>query len=251
MDNIDSRSLAFPNLFYDIIVFLTPTLTLLIGLAVGTGVLSGLWASISSEQGGGLLVFVVSLVVFFVGYQYGRLAETYSDVFVGAPIRIAKKLGVLGKNGDFGKSLDYQVKLLGIDPGHFQGRTKSKWTLYFYAIQNEPLVGADLLKRYAWEKLARSEGFSFFLLFSLSASVHLNNSLTGNNVLQTNFQFGSMVYLVVAFILYLVAMIDYYKRNAWNADLLITTIPLIVDAVVDRKNVQVPDDSEEAETGDI
>jgi len=251
MNNIDARSLAFPNLFYDIIVFLTPTLTFLIGLAAGTGVLSGLWSSISSDQGGGLLVLIVSLVVFFVGYEYGRLAETYSDVFVGMPIRILKKLGVLGKNGDFGKSLDYQVKLLGIDIEHFQGRTKSKWTLYFYAIQNAPLVGADLLKRYAWEKLARSEGFSFFLLFSVSVSIHLSNYLTGNSVLQTNLQFGSTVYLVTSFALYIVAIIDYYKRNAWNADLLITTIPIIVNAVAGRKNIQVPVDSEEAESTDI
>jgi hypothetical protein len=235
MDDMESRTFVFPNLFYDVIVFLTPTLTFLIGVSEGLGVLDDLWRSLSAGQGSGLSILVVSFIIFFVGYEYGRLAETYSDIFVGTPLRFLRRIGLLKKDGDFGRLLSHQVELLGINLEMFEGRTTSKWTLYFYAMQNAPLVGADLLKRYAWEKLARSAGFSFFLLFIISATIHGNNLVFGTSEYLLNWQFGTPEFLIVSFSLYVMCVIDYYRRNAWNADLLITTLPVIIDDVRRRK----------------
>lgn len=237
MEQSDTRSHLFPNIFYDVIVFLTPTLTLLLGIATGSSSLDNVWKFLTTGQGSTLSVLIVSLVVFFVGYEYGRLAETFSDSVVALPLRVLKRLGLLRK-GDFGRSLGRQVELLGVELAMFEGRTKSKWSLYFYAMQNAPLLGADLLKRYAWEKLARSAGFSFFLLSMTSAVTIIVNRCGGSSYFSADFGFGTAKFLLVALILYLLCLVDYYRRNAWNADLLITTIPIIVDEVRRRAPVE-------------
>jgi hypothetical protein len=175
MENQGGRGYLLPNVFYDIIVFLTPTLTLCIGLVIGFSLYKNIWVSIVAGGGAALSVGVGILLVFFLGYEYGRLAETFSDIIVAGPIHFFRKKQWLFDNHDFQRDLSAQVNYLGIDMQFFDGRNKSKWSLYFFALEHAPFVGADLLKRYAWEKLARSEAFAFFCLSCISASFMLHN----------------------------------------------------------------------------
>ena len=221
-------SYSAPNLFYDAIVFLTPTITLLAGVLVGIRhlFLPYLKSEMKLDTG---TTAVLAVILFFMSYEFGRLAETYSDVFVGSPLRAFHKKGLLFKSKDFALDLSDQVLILGIPEELFFGRTRSKWTLFFFALEYVPLVGADLLKRYAWEKLARSSSFCGFILAIASFAVMGWDNAHSWTAPQMTF--GSWSYTCAAALLYLISAIDYYKRNCWNNDLLITTMPVILSGV--------------------
>lgn len=118
---------------------------------------------------------------------------------------------------------------LGIPEKLFFGRTKSKWTLFFFALEHVPPLGADLLKRYAWEKLARSSSFCGLTLLTFSLGVAAWDLAHGWTA--PRMTFGSWSYSCTAAALYLISSVDYYKRNCWNNDLLITTMPVILSGV--------------------
>ncbi len=237
MENESNRGYFVPNIFYDVIVFLTPTLTIFIGVVVGFSVYKSIWASIIAGGNATLSVVIGILIVFFLGYEYGRLAETYSDVFVGGVIRTLRKKKWLFNNCDFQRDLSDQVASLGIDLEMFCGRKKSKWSLYFFALEHAPFVGADLLKRYAWEKLARSEAFAFLCLSCLSLFFVIYNIVMNKKYFASGFEIGNYCFLIPCILMYIVCLVDYYKRNCWNSDLLITAMPIIVDAVKRKENI--------------
>ena len=225
-----------PNLFYDVIVFLTPTITFLIGVLTG---LHNLWMpyikrDFKIETG---VSAVLVLVLFFASYEFGRLAETFSDIFIASPLRALKKRKLLFTNPDFALDLSPQVHLLGIPDKLYFGRTKSKWSLFFFALQYVPSVGADLLKRYAWEKLARSSAFCGLTLFIISLCVRLVHGIHGSAF--AFMEFGSRSFTLCAVALYILSSVDYYKRNCWNNDLLITTMPVILSGVEKATSSQV------------
>lgn len=230
-----TKSYQVPNIFYDVIVFLTPTLTFGIGLTIGFSLYGRIWDSIVKGGSATLSVIAGILVIFIVGYEFGRLAETFSDVFVAGPLRFLNGKQWLFKNCDFQRDLSNQVNGLGITETMFDGRIKSKWSLYFYALEHAPYIGADLLKRYAWEKLARSAAFAFFCLSILSATFLIHNLIASQPVYAYKSQVGHPSFFLACVFMYLVCLIDYYKRNCWNSDLLITTMPIIVDAVKRRE----------------
>jgi hypothetical protein len=235
MEGEDARGYLIPNIFYDVIVFLTPTLTFCLGLAIGFSLYRRIWDSIVKGGSATLSLLAGILVIFFFGYEFGRLAETFSDVFVAAPLRFLSRKNILFKNCDFQRDLSNQVASLSIVNELFEGRGKSKWSLYFFALEHTPYIGADLLKRYAWEKLARSAAFAFLCLSVLSALFLLHNIIFSQQLYSSRFQVGSFSFFFACAFMYLVCSVDYYKRNCWNSDLLITTMPIIVDAVVRRE----------------
>lgn len=230
-----SRGHLLPNIFYDVIVFLTPTLTFSTGLTIGFSLYDRVWKSVVAEGSATLSVVVGILLIFIIGYEFGRLAETFSDLVVGKPIRFLGRKKILCKNPDFQRDLSKQVLSLGIAETLFSGRIKSKWSLYFFALEHAPYIGADLLKRYAWEKLARSASFAFFSLGVLSVCFVLFNVFAPTKVYDSPPQIGSWPFLFACFFMYVVCLVDYYKRNCWNSDLLITTMPIIIDAVQRRE----------------
>jgi hypothetical protein len=81
---------AFPNIFYDLIVFVSPSVLLIAGVVAGFSgwpVLNGVMTRIDI---GATDVFVVMLVLVFLGYEYGRLAEALSSCQYGSGhLRIA------------------------------------------------------------------------------------------------------------------------------------------------------------------
>jgi hypothetical protein len=233
-----------PNIFYDIIVFLTPTITFLFALSIGLHDRITVLARDPAFSIDIATMILVGLALFFASYEFGRVAETYSDVFVARPIRWLHKRGWLFKNPDYNVDLSEQVRMTGVDGDLFFGRAKSKWTIFFFALEYIPHVGSDLLKRYAWEKLARSSAFAIFLIFMVSVLMYGYHLITGYEA--SPWAFGSIELTLVSLFLYLVWTFDYYQRNCWNCDLLITTMPVIVAAVHDLRGIQpggAPQDS--------
>jgi hypothetical protein len=224
-----TKQVGAPNVFYDVIVFLTPTVTFGVGVLLGMHRLKDLDSVLLTDDMGALAAVALALVVFFLSYEFGRIAETYSDVFVATPVRFLQKHKVLMFcNADFGKDLSRQVELLGIPSALFDGRANSKWTLLFYALDRAPPIGADLLKRYAWEKLARSSAFAMFALAVISIMFSARYLLVDGEADPASFTFGSLEYTLSTVLLYVLWTLDYYKRNCWNNDLLITTIPVLI-----------------------
>lgn len=218
-----------PNAFYDLIVFLTPTMTFLVGAA------AGLHHWISQRMGQAdmaidtPLLILLGLSLFFGSYELGRIAETFSDTFVAGPIKWLHRRRILFTNSDYNVELSDQVAMIGIPEAYFFGRTKSKWTLFFFALEYVPHVGADLLKRYAWEKLARSSAFAILCLCLISITVSIFYAVRDVRAIAGTF--GSPEYTWTAIALFVFWSVDYYKRNCWNNDLLITTMPVIISAV--------------------
>ncbi len=215
-----------PNFFYDFIVFFTPTIGMAFGIAVGlTGSVTAI-ESLLSQLGllGAVILFVL---LFLASYEYGRLAETFSDFFVVKIIHGLQKLGAF-KNSDYRLELSEQVALLPFELSDLKGRTGSKWTLFFFAQYVNPQLGSDLLKRYAWEKLARSSCLTVGLLFLGSFTTHMREIYSSIQLNKSMFQFGGIGFTGVTLVLYFIFLVDFYKRNCWNNDLLITTLPVIL-----------------------
>ncbi|MCB2084901.1 MAG: hypothetical protein H6920_05825 [Sphingomonadaceae bacterium] len=235
-ESAQRHSLA-PNAFYDLIVFLTPTMTLLIGLLIGCRPWLEFSLTNASFEVDAPLLILIGLVLFFGSYEYGRIAESYSDTFVATPIKYLHSRRILFRSADYNLDLSDQVGMIGIPEAQFFGRTKSKWTLFFFALEFIPHVGADLLKRYAWEKLARSSAFTMLVLALLSLASTAILYFGGYTFAPG--AFGSWQYFVVVSLFYVIWSIDYYRRNCWNNDLLITTMPVIISAV--RHSPPAPD----------
>jgi hypothetical protein len=216
---------GIPNVFYDLIVFATPAVLLVAGLTVG---LSGVDSLTEADWSVSTSTFFLILgAIVFLGYEYGRAAEAWSAYLVQRPLLAIRKRTRLFSSADFCGSLEAEVAGLGLVQGT---RAGDKWTMYFFAFQVNPVLGADLLKRYAWEKLARSSALSLLLL-SLAGGVWL--LLMGVGLATERhggFGFGSYEFLVALVPLTLASYIEYYRRNCWNTDLLKKVYPVLVEA---------------------
>lgn len=220
---------AVPNFFYDFIVFVAPTIGIAAGISLG---LTGSFDIIEQwlKSIGLVGAIGMSLLIFFASYEYGRLAETYSDLFVGRVVNYVRRWGVrwLFQDSDYRRNLSEEISKLPLPELDLKDRRDSKWTVYFFALYVNPKIGEDLLKRYAWEKLARSSAFSAFVLLVASVLAFLYHVAFGPGAKLPLFQFGGIAYTGFAFLLYVILLVDYYKRNCWNNDLLMSVLPVLI-----------------------
>lgn len=227
-----SQLSAIPNVFYDLIVFLTPTATLVAGIVVGVGGIEQIPILDRLEVTALNAIALLGLLI-VASYEFGRLAEAWSAAVVQTPLRwIARETGRLGRfsvfqDENFCANLKPQVSSLGL-PG--QSAAGDKWTLYFYAFLISPGIGSDLLKRYAWEKLARSSGFTLALLFATSVVVGLLSVCGLGPGASGPWTFGSLRLAAAYGALAALTYIEYYRRNCWNNDLLRKVLPVLKEA---------------------
>ncbi len=217
---------AIPNAFYDLMVFVAPAALLVIGISFGAygldiaSVLSRSWsASDLVAVAGGLLI---------LAYEYGRLAEAWSAYIVQRPIRWIGRHSRVFADPDYLRLLDDEVDHLKLQ-GLPSDRRGNKWTIYFYAFLANPALGSDLLKRYAWEKLARSSAFTDFVLLSASAMMLAANALHALPSPRP-WTFGTVELTVALGFLTAITYVEYYRRNAWNNDLLRLVLPVLLEA---------------------
>jgi hypothetical protein len=218
---------SFPNIFYDLIVFVSPTVVLAAGLISGAGGWHLLVQAFSGLAATALVVVLLGLVL--LGYEYGRLAEALSSSLVAAPLRFLAKRHIFLHNSNFNMSLERECDLLPIWKELPQMR-RDKWSLYFYASIVAPHLGRDLLKRYAWEKLSRSSAMTFLILASLSWIRIFGSTMCLLNRQTQAWGFGSVLYTTVATLFTIAVYYEYYQRNAWNNDLLCKTLPVLLYA---------------------
>jgi hypothetical protein len=221
---------GLPNLFYDAIVFLIPTLLFGMGILLGMGWEQKVFAFVSSGKLEGWHSIWLMIAMILASYEYGRVAETFSDILVGAPLRFLHKRRFVLKHKDFMRDLREDTIALKLSTGKAGSRHGSKWAIYIFALAFAPSLGADLLKRYAWEKLARSSAFSCILLAVISLFCALKARCFDKTFVIVHWRFGSGEYTVTAIISYMLLCADYYKRNVWNHDLLVTAVPVLARA---------------------
>lgn len=215
---------AFPNVFYDLIVFVSPSVVFAFGLAVGFRLLPPA-GGLSAVDIGTVDFFVIALGVLLFGYEYGRMAEALSATIVsGLLIQLRKRLNIL-RDPDFCARLPTEQLSLDVDAAEY--RHGSKWAIYFFASLVAPDLGRDLLKRYAWEKLSRSSAFTFGLLL-LIALVMGTYSLVTTCEPAESWGFGSVRLTGLLMVLTFAAYYEYYRRNCWNNDLLVKTLPVLL-----------------------
>jgi hypothetical protein len=226
---------AFPNVFYDLIVFVAPSVLLTTGVVAGLGG----WPFV--ERGGikgdigATDVLIILLIFVFLGYEYGRLAEALSETVVGRPLRFLSARHWAFRNCDFNAILTEEVGKLPVD-APAENRKGSKWTIYFFATLVAPEIGRDLLKRYAWEKLSRSSAMTLALLLTCSVIVlALRFTNVANVHALGTWGFGSIRYTTALTVLTMATYYEYYKRNCWNNDLLCKTLPVLLYACQNKR----------------
>lgn len=220
---------TIPNAFYDLIVFVTPSVVFAFGLLIG---LDGVgWThSLKLSELGAVNLIGLLIAGLVASYEFGRIAEAWSAVLVQRPLSFLVKHTRLFQSPDFlSKYIDVYATL-GIS-GTSDGRDGDKWVIYLYGFIASPGLGEDLLKRYAWEKLARSSAFSYLILFLISVSYGLGHLFAKVPLPARSLGFGGVLYTVVTTILIVLTYVEYYKRNAWNHDLLIKTTPVLLEAM--------------------
>lgn len=231
-------NLKAPNFFYDLIVFMTPSLTLTIAILTGLGnygfaYIAGTLGKIKIEGIDSFVLFIFFFFIFlFVAYEYGRLAEALS-IWVGDLIRLFRKKGIMFlKEKDYNINFKPEIEKLNLHLS-LKDDKMGKWTIYFYAMRFTPGIGNDILKRYAWEKLSRSSAFTYGIVFLASIFMVFIRaleikSLFGYVFLNTGpFGFGSLVYTLSSFGLMVFTTYEYYRRKSWNNDLLVKVLPVI------------------------
>lgn len=219
------NTFVFPNLFYDAIVFFTPSVLLTLGIVFGLRNYID-WHVLLEFNWGILNTVLIGVILWFLGYEYGSLASAWSSVIVQSPLKFIAHRTRFLNNPNFNARLVWQVKSLklGIPKVDELG---SKWTLYYFAMHVSPQLGADLLKRYAWEKLARSSAFTFFVLFIISIGVRILHWL---NMWRYDFYtcgIGSWSYTFLMLFFVVLTYYEYYLRNCWNHDLLTKVLPVL------------------------
>jgi hypothetical protein len=209
-----------PNAFYDLIVFSSSSILFLFGVAWGVDSINGsLIDNLDAKYS--IIIFVG---IFFFSYEYGRIVEAWSSTIVQTPISWIKKHTSFFPSNDYLHELNEVESCLDIEikDGTRKG---GKWTVYFYAMALDPKLGSDLLKRYAWEKLARNSASTFLILFLISFLSFIFSSYLGSKeYFYGDWKFGSYQYTLALFTLTLLTYFDYYKRNCWNNDLILKVI---------------------------
>jgi len=235
--NVDN--IKVPNFFYDLIVFMTPSASLLIGIFWGLGISNSkniiVNSGISNVEGFDfLMVFIIVFIFFlFLAYEYGRLVEVLSTWISSLVKFLRQKKICFKKEKDFSICFKKEIEKLKLDK-YLDDDRMDKWTIYFYAMRFQPSIGSDILKRYAWEKLSRSSAFTFGVLFVVSLLLSVPRifcikSFLGYCFLDTGlFGFGSFAYTLTMLFFTIITVYEFYRRRCWNNDLLIKIIPVIM-----------------------
>ncbi len=212
-----------PNAFYDMMVFIVPTTQLSVLCYIG---LYGFDISWIKDVSGTILIIVVLSVV-LLSYEYGRMAEALSAYLVQKPLQFLGKHTIFFAHPDFLKERDNIYTILGLTPC-YDGRKGDKWAIYLYAFHQQPIIGSDLLKRYAWEKLSRNSAFTYAVLLIISLLYTIYTIANGNNIVWLPFRIGSISFTMACTILTFLTYVEYYRRNIWNYDLLTKAIPILL-----------------------
>lgn len=226
----DNKNFNIPNYFYDLIVFVSPSILLIIGFLFGMPKFTKDLLNNIKGNLGAIDFILVILLILFMAYEYGRFAEALSHTFVSRMIDLLKKIFLIKK---LFKSIDYNTDFSSLVadielPIEIQrNKHNNKWTIYFYALLVSPSIGQDLLKRYAWEKLSRSSAFTFEILFFTSI-IHSFFSFLGLSSLPIQaYSFGSYQYTSIVFVFSFCTAYEYYRRKCWNNDLLFKIFPIL------------------------
>ena len=234
-----TESVKVPNFFYDLIVFMTPSLTLTIGIITGYGVngfdfLSKNLELLNVKGFDFLIMFIFFFIIFlFIAYEYGRLAEALSNCISNMVRFLRRKKILFTKQKDYNINFKNEISKLNLHDMLDEDRM-DKWTIYFYIMRFQSSIGSDILKRYAWEKLSRSSAFTFGILLFISLLISIVKifnikSVAGYYFIDTGiFGFGSLAYTLGAFIMFILTCYEYYRRRSWNNDLLIKILPVII-----------------------
>lgn len=249
-----TEHIKIPNFFYDLIVFMTPSLSLALGIMSGLGQHGYKFlksqVNLSTTEGFDLALL---LILFFFGflflaYEYGRLAEALSS-WISDMVKYLRKRKILfAREKDYSIPFGDQINKLKL-PVKLEDERMDKWTIYFYAMRFQPNIGSDILKRYAWEKLARSSAFTFGILSIISCIVGVLRifqikRLLSYSLLDTGFfGWGSIAYTFFSILMFALTTYEYYRRKSWNNDLLIKILPVILLP----DNYEVPPDKVDAE----
>lgn len=220
-----------PNLFYDLIAFLTPTIVLAVGLVIGFSSRFNFAEIVKGVSAIGWVFAILGFVT--ISYGYGRAIEVWSASFVQKPIFILQEK--LGWPKDLGFSWAPDVNELGLPTSLTGDAAKNRWTFYFLAFHIDSAIGSDLLKRYAWEKAARSDSLSYMFLALGSLGYRLYATLAKTTIEPGIFGFGSFIYSGVAAFAAIACAAEYYRRNNWNMDLLHKIAPVLQFAVNGKK----------------
>ncbi len=224
----ESRLSAIPNAFYDLIVFVTPTLLFGIGIAIGINGTD--WVSkLDFGDVKAIEAIATATLAVLLSYEYGRIAEAWSAVLVQRPLIWLNKKVPFMKSADFCRLPEDVYTYFNL-PGAPSDRRGDKWVIYFYAFCASPTLGSDLLKRYAWEKLSRNSALTYGILLLASVAVALLDLIGLVQKPVSPGGFGGLGYTLVVAALTVIAYGEYYKRNVWNYDLLTRTSPVLLSA---------------------
>lgn len=212
-----------PNAFYDMMVFIVPTMQI---CAFGyIGISSINISKFEDISGTSLVILILALIL--VSYEYGRMAEALSAYVVQGPLKFIGKHTRFFRNQDFMRDREEIYDVLGLDRC-YDGRKGDKWAIYLFAFYKKPVIGSDLLKRYAWEKLARNSAFTYAILFFISLVRGIYLCVSGQGILWLPFDFGNGAFTITCAVLVYLTYLEYYRRNIWNYDLLTKAIPIIL-----------------------
>ena len=226
---MSSKNVGIPNYFYDLIVFVSPSILIIIGFALGY--FGWFYDKIKALllNLGAIDILVVILVLLFIAYEYGRLAEALSHSFVAQSIKLLRKINIF-TSPDYSIDFTNSVELLDLPVEITESKKGNKWTIYFFALLHCPNIGQDLLKRYAWEKLSRSSAFTFLILFLFSLTYQVMFLFTSKYDIVGTIGFGTWYYTLISFFLVLITYYEFYRRKCWNNDLLIKVLPILISA---------------------
>ena len=217
-----------PNAFYDMIVFAVPTVQFAVGICIGWPGFNIGWISYIKNASPSFTLVIIMMGI-AASYEYGRLAEALSAYLVQGPLEIIVQKTFWSKvvktehKEDFLRERDEIYDVLGLEKPSDK-RIGNKWAIYFFAFNKNPSIGADLLKRYAWEKLSRSSAFTYALLILISILSIVYNLIDTHSC---SFRFGSSHYIIGCFIMAILTYLEYYRRNIWNHVLLTKVIPIL------------------------
>ncbi len=234
----DIKGDALPNLFYDLIAFVSPSLLLVLGIIVGLSGKSISMISTLFKDIGAIDFFAIVLGILFIAYQYGRFAEALSHTVITRLFKVLRRtrpFKYMMTNKDFNSDFEGCIDKLCLPFDLPRDKKNNKWTIYFFALLYVPHIGQDLLKRYAWEKLSRSSAFTIGILFiiSLVFSVvknFLSNYYVVDSAMLGEYGFGSISYTFISFILMISTCYEFYLRKCWNNDLLHKVFPILICA---------------------
>jgi len=221
---------SVPNFFYDLIVFVSPSVLFLVGMSIGflNGSLD-LIKHIGSDVGA-IDYVCIAFLILFLSYEYGRALEALSHVMVTRVFRLLRSARItrgLFRNSDFDLSFETQIEQLQLPLSLPERKKDNKWTIYFFALLYVPHIGRDLLKRYAWEKLARSSALTFGILSIISFVVIVLELLSVHLSATGRYGFGSLLYTFSSILLTVLTYYEFYLRKCWNNDLLAKVIPIL------------------------